>query len=80
MNYIVHYWVRVFCTYLQLVYFYRLCGDTDEFSGFHMQKMALRLNSTLPSSGAEYVDNFLAINASLLLCEEPSAATILSDI
>ena len=45
-----------------------------------MQKMALRLKGALQSSGTEYVDNFLAINASLLLCEEPSAATIFSDI
>ena len=45
-----------------------------------MQKMALWLEGALPSSGTEYIDNFLAINASLLLCEEPSAATILSDI
>ena len=70
-----------------MVYFHRLCeilvllfGDTDGFYCFHMQKMALRLKGALPSSGTEYVDNFLAINASLLLCEEPSAATILSDI
>ena len=70
-----------------MVYFYRLCeiwvllfGDADEYSGFHMQKMALRLKSALPNSGSEYVDNLLAINASLLLCEEPSAATISSDI
>ena len=40
-----------------------LFGDTDEFSGFHMQKMALRLTGALPSSGTEYVDNILAINA-----------------
>ena len=57
-----------------------LFGDTDEFSGFHMQKMTLRLTGALSSSGTEYVDNILAIIASLLLCEEPSAATILSDI
>ena len=40
-----------------------------------MQKLALRLKGALPSSGNEYVDNFLAINASLLLCKDPSAVT-----
>ena len=65
-------------------YLVHLWCDTEEFFWFnpYMQNSALWLTLALPSPDTARITltTFFAIKASLLFCEEPSAATIILDV